>query len=104
MYTISLIGGIRIVITEAELPAVQAAISNRDPLIIIGKRSFAYHQFSNILPKEEADFMEKMELRVKGFYRCKKGVVHKLGDGRCDCNDTGNMDPRLPSGNALLAN
>lgn len=95
MYSIVLIGGNKIDITEEELPKVQVAINSKLPCIIIGKRSFAYHQFSMILPKEEADFHEKMQLRQKGYFRCRKyGVIHKLGD-KCACATTGEVSPLI---------
>lgn len=72
----------------------------------MGKRSFAYHQFSMILPIKEAEFLEKMRLREKGFYRCRTyQVIHKYGD-HCDCKDTGEINPFLLSDdgvNPLLA-
>jgi len=102
MFSIMLIGNIKIDITEAEVPKVVNAINSKVPVIKIGKRFFAHHQFANILPKEEADFIEKTRLREKGFYKCRKyGTVHKLGD-LCDCKDTGNIDPRLVDVNNLL--
>lgn len=102
MYSIILIGKTKIDITAEELPEVQAAINRKDPCIIVGKRSFAHHQFAAILPKEEADFQEKMELRQKGYFRCRKfGSLHKLGD-KCDCELTGEMNPALLSDQKLL--
>jgi len=94
MFSILLINNIKIDITNEELPLVQAAIARKDNLIIIGSRSFAYHQFSSILPKEEADFYEKMRLREKGFLRCKRGVIHKINE-YCNCIEIGEGDPKI---------
>lgn len=86
---------VKIDITEVELPLVVNAINAKTPVIKIGNRFFAYHQFTTILPKKEADFMEKMRLQEKGMYRCKKyGVIHKLGVN-CTCKETGEIDPRI---------
>lgn len=94
-YSILLIGNIKIDITEEELPIVQAALKAKDPCIIIGSRTFAHHQFSTILPIEEANFLEKMRLREKGFWKCRKyGVLHKVGE-TCACKETGEADPLL---------
>ena len=102
MYSIILMNKTKIDITNEELPIVQAAINRREACIIIGPYSFAHHQFSTILPKEEADFQEKMDLRIKGFYRCRKyGSIHKLGSF-CDCKETGESNPILTNGNNLL--
>lgn len=94
-YSILLIGGIKIDITTEEVPFVQAALKAKDPCIIIGDKSFAHHQFSAILPKDEADFIEKSNLQIKGFFRCRKyGVIHKIGLS-CTCSETGEIDPQL---------
>lgn len=101
-FSVLLINKVKIDITREELPVVQAAIKAKDPCIIIGDRSFSHHQFTTILPKAEADFLEKQRLREKGFYKCRKyGTIHKLGE-TCNCKDTGDHDPRLLEANNLL--
>lgn len=102
MYSIILINKTKIDITAEELPGLQAAINRKDPCIIIGPYSFAHHQFATILPKDEADFNEKMELSIRGFYRCRKyGVIHKLGTN-CSCKETGDINPAIANNQALL--
>lgn len=100
MYSILLMGNAKIDVNEKELLAVQAAISRKDPLIIIGERSFAAHQFCSTLPKAEADFLEKMRLREKGFLRCKRGSIHKMGE-KCECKEIGEGHPDIIDGGEL---
>lgn len=87
MFSILLIGGQKIDVTEEQLKEVLLLIEKRKDVINLpNNRGFARHQFASYMPKEEADFMEKMQLRQKGFFRCKKySAIHKLGD-RCDCS------------------
>ena len=87
MFSILLIGGQKIDVTEEQLNTVLSLIDQRKDIIRLPNgKGFARHQFASYMPKEEADFMEKMQLRQKGFFRCKKySAIHKLGD-RCDCS------------------
>lgn len=95
MFSIILINNIHIPILDSEVPEVVEAITYKTPVIKVGEKFFAYHQFATILPKDEADFLEKMRLRERGFFKCRKyGVVHKLGDN-CDCKDKGMIDPQI---------
>lgn len=95
MFSILLIGGKKIDITPEQVAVIR---KNIDALkfISVGNYTFPASQIALILPKGEADFLEKMELRTKGFYRCKRGTIHKIGDGRCDCSEIGEIDPRPP--------
>lgn len=102
MFSIMLINNVKIDISDDEVVPVVNAINAKTPVIKIGKRFFAHHQFATILPKEEADFIEKTRLREKGFFKCRKyGTIHKLGE-TCNCKDTGDHDPRLLEANNLL--
>lgn len=95
MYSIILINNIHIPILDSEVPDVVKAVSGKNSVIKVGDKFFAYHQFAAILPKDEAEFLEKMRLREKGFFKCRKyGVVHKIGDN-CDCKDKGVVDPQI---------
>lgn len=101
MYSIILINKHKVDITEEQFMAIRQNIDNRKN-IAIGKYIFPTHQISMILPKNEADFLEKMELRVKGFYRCRAyGVIHKLGE-KCECKETGEQAPQLINNQNLL--
>lgn len=100
-HSIILINDVKIDITKEELPMIQEEIKAKNPCIIVGDRTFPYHQYSTILPKNEADFREKMRLREKGFWKCKRGLIHKVGEN-CDCKETGEIDPVLLENKLLL--
>lgn len=102
MYSILLINGHKIDITEEQFMTIRHNINNLKN-IALGNYLFPSHQIAVILPKTEADFREKMELRTKGFYRCKSyGVIHKLGEN-CECKATGEIAPQLTN-QKLLSN
>ncbi len=91
MFTLFLIGGQSIPLTEDQYQSVLQALNRGEKMIHLAdsRATIFAHSISSILPTEEVK--KNQQLKVRGNFECHAGKVHQLGDPgdphaqKCDC-------------------